>query len=41
VVKLVAPIAVLLVVYWIHHGCCVEHRMEALVMHVDFFIVFG
>jgi hypothetical protein len=39
-VNLVAPVSVLLVVNWIYHGCCVEHHLEALDMHVDFFIVF-
>jgi hypothetical protein len=41
VVKLVAPVFALLVVNWIHHGCCVKHHLEALDMHVDFFVVFG
>jgi hypothetical protein len=41
VVKLVAPVFALLVVNWIHHGCCVKHRLEALDMCVDFFVVFG
>jgi hypothetical protein len=24
----------------VHHGCCVQHCLEALNMHVDFFIIF-
>jgi hypothetical protein len=41
VAKLVTPVSVFMIVDRIHHGCCVQHRLEALDMHVDFFIIFG
>jgi hypothetical protein len=24
----------------VNHSCCIQHRLEALYMHVDFFVVF-
>jgi hypothetical protein len=41
VAKLVTPVSIFMVVDRIHHGCCVQHRLEALDMHVDFLIIFG
>jgi hypothetical protein len=35
------PTFVLLVMDWIRCGCCVQHRLEALNMRVDFFVIFG
>jgi hypothetical protein len=35
------PVFVLLVMDWIRYGCCIQHRLEALNMPIDFFIVFG
>jgi hypothetical protein len=26
---------------WVQHGCCVQHRLEALHVCIDFFVVFG
>jgi hypothetical protein len=40
VVFLVNPVSVLMDVDWICHGCYVQHHLEALDMHVDFFIIF-
>jgi hypothetical protein len=40
-VKLVTPDSVFVVVDRVYHGCCVQHRLEALDMRVDFFIIFG
>jgi hypothetical protein len=41
VVKLVTLDSVFAVVDWVHHCCCVQHRLEAIDMRVDFFIFFG
>jgi hypothetical protein len=36
VVKLVTPYSVFAVVDRVHHVCCIQHRLEALDMRVDF-----
>jgi hypothetical protein len=41
VVKLVTAVSILIVVDQIYHKCCLQHHMQALDMHVDFFIIFG
>jgi hypothetical protein len=41
VVIFVTPVSNLLVVNWIHHGYCIQHRLEALEKCIDFFIIFG
>jgi hypothetical protein len=41
VVKLVTPDSFFAVVNPVHHGCCVQHGLEALDMHVDLFIILG
>jgi hypothetical protein len=41
VVKLVTAVSILIVVDQIYHNCCLQHHMQALDMHVDFFIIFG
>jgi hypothetical protein len=41
VVILVTPIPLLLVADWIYYGCCVQHRLEALDVHIDFFVILG
>jgi hypothetical protein len=41
VVKLMIPVSIFTDVDRIHHGCRVHHRLEALDMRVDFFIIFG
>jgi hypothetical protein len=38
-VKLMTPVSILVVVDRIYHCCCVQHRLEALDMRVDFFII--
>jgi hypothetical protein len=40
VVKLVTPYFIVTVEDWVNHGSCVQHRLEALYMCIDFFIVF-
>jgi hypothetical protein len=40
VVKLVTPYSTVMVMDWVHHSCCIQHRLEALYMCIDFFIVF-
>jgi hypothetical protein len=40
VVIFMTPISILLVEDWIRHGCCFHHRLEALDMCIDFFIIF-
>jgi hypothetical protein len=34
------PLFILTVERQVNHGCCIQHRLEALHMCVDFFIVF-
>jgi hypothetical protein len=41
VVKLVTLVSILVDVDRIHHGLHVQHRLEALDMHIEFFIIFG
>jgi hypothetical protein len=41
VLRLVSLVSDLTVMDRIHHGCYVQHRLEALNMHIDFFIIFG
>jgi hypothetical protein len=41
VVIFMTPVFILLVVEWIRYGCCVQHRLEELYMHVYFIIIFG
>jgi hypothetical protein len=40
VVKLVTLYFTVTVKDRVNHRCCVQHRLEALYMHIDFFIVF-
>jgi hypothetical protein len=40
VVKLMIPDSIIVVMVWVHHDCYVQHRLEALDKHVDFFIIF-
>jgi hypothetical protein len=41
VVKLVTLDSVLAIVDRVHHGCYVQHHLEALDMHADFFTIHG
>jgi hypothetical protein len=40
VFKLMSPCFMITVECLVHHGCCVQHRLEALHVCVDFFIAF-
>jgi hypothetical protein len=40
VVKLMTLYFAITVEDRVNHGCCVQHHLEALYMHIDFFIVF-
>jgi hypothetical protein len=40
VVKLMTPYFIVTVKDRVNHGCCIQHRLEALYMCIDFFIVF-
>jgi hypothetical protein len=40
VVKLMTPYFIVAVEYRVNHGWCVQHRLEALYMRNDFFIIF-
>jgi hypothetical protein len=40
VVIIMTPGSILLVTDWIHYYCHVQHHLEALYVHVDFFIIF-
>jgi hypothetical protein len=40
VVRLITLDSVVAVENQVHHGCCIQHRVEALYRRVDFFIVF-
>jgi hypothetical protein len=40
VIKILTPVSIIAVVNRVHHGCCVQHRLEALYVRVDFLIVF-
>jgi hypothetical protein len=40
VVKLMTPYFAVTVEDRVNHGCCIQHHLEALYMHIDFFIVF-
>jgi hypothetical protein len=40
VVRLVTPCFVITVECRVHHGCCVQHRLEALHVRVEFFVIF-
>jgi hypothetical protein len=40
VVMLVTPCFILMVEHRVNHGCCIQHRLEALHVCVDFFIMF-
>jgi hypothetical protein len=40
VVKLMTSYFAITVEDQVNHGCCVQHRLEVLYMHIDFFIVF-
>jgi hypothetical protein len=39
VVIIVTPVSFLLIVGRVHFRCCVQHRMEALNMHIDILII--
>jgi hypothetical protein len=39
VVKIVTPYFTVTIEDRVNHGCCVQHRLEALYMRIDFFIV--
>jgi hypothetical protein len=40
VVRLMTPYFTVTVEDRVNHGCCVQYRLEALYMCIDFFIVF-
>jgi hypothetical protein len=40
VVKILTLCFIVMVENWVNHGCCVQHRLEALYMRIGFFIVF-
>jgi hypothetical protein len=39
VVRLVTPCFIVTVECWLNHGCCIQHRLEALHVSIDFFII--
>jgi hypothetical protein len=41
VVKLMIMYFTVMVEDRVNHGCCVQHRLEVLYMHIDFSIVFS
>jgi hypothetical protein len=40
VVKLMTPCFIIMVEHRVNNGCCIQHRLEALHMCVNFFLVF-
>jgi hypothetical protein len=41
VVIIMTPIFVLVVIDWIRYRCCVQHRLEAVDVRIDFLVIFG
>jgi hypothetical protein len=40
VVMIMTPCPVNMVEYWVHHGCCAQHRLESRHVSSNFLIVF-
>jgi hypothetical protein len=40
VVMLVTPSIIIMVEHWVHHSCCVQHRLEVLHVCFNFFVIF-
>jgi hypothetical protein len=38
VVIIVTPVSILLIMGWVSYHCCVQHRLDALNMRIDFLI---